>query len=187
MRGNLLGSSIAAVFGLVYVAVNTGPLPAPVAWPLRALALLAFLAVAVAVARRRGRDDASGASAGGVLGLGRAYWTVVLVEALALFGGVRVLSGPLGRPEAGVAWVSLVVGVHFFALAVVFGQPSFHLLGAAVTACGAVGMVLALSGAPVGLVDLVAGVLPGALLLAAAWWGAHREPGAGVEGRASSA
>ena len=35
-------------------------------------------------------------------------------EAVALFLGVRILNGPLGLPRAGVAWVSLVVGVHFF-------------------------------------------------------------------------
>jgi hypothetical protein len=53
--------------------------------------------------------------------------------------GLAVLNGPLDAPQAGVAWVSLVVGVHFFALAVAFAEPFFHRLGGAITVCGLAG------------------------------------------------
>ena len=85
---------------------------------------------------------------------GRGYWFVVAAEFIALYLGVRVLGGPLDAPEAGVAWVSLVVGVHFLALAAVFGERYFHWLG--------------------GMISLIAGVLPGAVLLGFGWWGVHR-------------
>ncbi len=170
LRGDQVGALVAGAFGLVYVLVNTGTLPAAVAWPLRALALAVFVAVVATILRHRQPAD----GAAGRRGFGRAYWLVVLVEVVALFGGLRVLAGPLDRPQAGVAWVSLVVGVHFFALAVVFGEPFFHLLGAGVTACGAVGLALALAGSSRTAADTVGGVVPGFLLLAFAVWAAWR-------------
>ena len=173
MPGQRIGSLIAAVFGLIYVLVNAGPLPPAWTLTLRVLAAVAFGAVLVTVlvavlgssvsAREpRGHDRRV---------FGRGYWLVVAAEFIALFVGVRVLSGPLDAPEAGVAWVSLVVGVHFFALAVVFSQRFFHGLGAAITACGVIGLVLAATGAGEPTIALVAGVLPGAVLLGFAWWG----------------
>ena len=99
---------------------------------------------------------------------------MVAAEVVALFLGVRILNGPLGLPRAGVAWVSLVVGVHFFALAVVLGRRFFYWLGGVITACGVVGLVLAVTGAGAAAIALASGVLPGAVLLGFAWWGAHR-------------
>ena len=59
MPGQYVGSLVAAVFGLIYVQVNTHALPAAVEWPLRLLALVAALAVVAAVYRRRGLSAAS--------------------------------------------------------------------------------------------------------------------------------
>lgn len=174
MRGQRIGSAISAVFGLIYVVANSALL-APL-WTLavRALAVLAFVAVLVAVFHSprppAGEDGAPERV------FGRGYWWVVVVEVVALLGGLRVLSGPLGVPEAAVAWVSLVVGVHFFALAAVFGERFFHWLGGVITACGVVGLVIAISGTGEVWVELVAGVLPGAVLLGFGWWGARRRP-----------
>jgi len=64
--------------------------------------------------------------------------------------------------------------VHFFGLAVVFGERFFHWLGGAITACGLAGIGLAGTGAGDPSIALVAGVLPGVMLLCFAWWGAHR-------------
>jgi hypothetical protein len=172
MPGQSVGSLVAAVFGLVYVVVNTGPLPAWAATPLRALGVLASVAV-VAGAYRAARTHPV-ATAGRGRGFGTAYWLVVAAEAVALLAGVRVLSGPLDTPHAGVAWVSFVVGVHFFALAVVFRDSFFHWLGAAITACGSVGLGLAVAGTGEEPIAVVAGVVPGVLLLASGWWGTRR-------------
>ncbi|MFP5068673.1 hypothetical protein ACLFMI_03265 [Pseudonocardia nantongensis] len=178
MPGQRIGSVIAAVFGLIYVLVNSGPLPTPWTLTCRVLAAIASIAVLVAVFRSGLRPRHRGGQQGRVFG--RAYWFVVAVEFVALFGGARLLSGPLDAPEAGVAWVSLVVGTHFFALAVVFGQRFFHGLGGVITGCGVVGLVLAATGAGEPAIALVAGVLPGAVLLGFGWWSARRaEPATG--------
>lgn len=168
MPGQRIGSVIAAVFGLIYVLVNAGRLPAAWALTLRVLAAAAFIVVVVAVFRspEPGRRDGTA--------FGRTYWLVVAAEFIALFVGVRLISGPLNTPDADVPWVSLMVGLHFFALAVVFGERFFHWLGGVITTCGVVGIVLAATHAAVPAIALVSGVLPGAILLAFGWWGAHR-------------
>lgn len=163
---------IAATFGLIYVLVNAGPLPTPWTLTCRVLAAIAVVAVLIAVLRSGPRHRHHRGQQRQLFG--RAYWLVVAAEFVALFGGAQVLSGPLDAPEAGVAWVSLVVGTHFFALAVVFGQRFFHGLGGVITACGVVGVVLAAAGAGEQAIALVAGVLPGAVLLGFGWWGARR-------------
>lgn len=186
MPGQKIGSAIAAAFGLIYVLVNSGSLPPAWTLTLRVLAAVAFVAILVAVF---GASGYHGEQHGGQerRGFGRAYWLVVAAEVIALFLGARVLNGPLDAPQAGVAWVSLVVGVHFFALAVVFGQRFFHWLGGVITACGIVGLVLAFTGAAEPAIALIAGVLPGAVLLGFGWWGAHRtEPNASAARSTSS-
>lgn len=172
MPGQRIGSLIAAAFGLIYVLVNAGPLSTGWTLTLRVLGAVAFVVVLLAVfgsgvpSRDRGGQERPV--------FGRGYWFVVAAELVALFLGARVLSGPLDAPQAGVAWVSVVVGVHFFALAVVFGQRFFHRLGGVITACGVVGLVLAATRAGEPTIALVSGVLPGAVLLGFGWWGAHR-------------
>ncbi len=172
MPGQRIGSLIAAVFGLIYVLVNTGPLSTGWTLTLRVLAAVAFAAVLIAVFRCGVPSRDRGGHERRVFG--RGYWFVVAAELIVLFLGARVLSGPLDEPAAGVAWVSVVVGVHFFVLAVVFGQRFFHRLGGVITACGVVGLVLASADAGQPTIALVSGVLPGAVLLGFGWWGAHR-------------
>jgi hypothetical protein len=41
----------------------------------------------------------------------------VAVEVAAIWAGSAVLSGPAGQSHAVVAWVTVVVGTHFLALA----------------------------------------------------------------------
>jgi hypothetical protein len=168
MTPERLGSLIGAVFGLVFVLVNAGPLPTGAGIVVRALGILLFLLVLVIVGRAR-RRPASPRQAGGGFGVG--YWLVVAAEVIAIVVGVRLLGGPLDTPDAGVAWVAFVVGVHFVALAIVWAQPLFHWLGGSLSACGAVGLILAFADAPQAAVATVGGVLPGALLLTFALWG----------------
>lgn len=181
MRGQHLGSAIAAAFGLVYVLVNSAGLPSAVAWALRVAALVVAAAVAIRlVSGRREVGTAQGSAAGrsGSAGppgrpapFGRGYWLIVLAEVVAIVVGVRVLGGPLDHPEAGVAWVSVAVGVHFFALAAHFRLGFFHLLGVLVTGCGVAGLALAFAGSTSAVVSLVGGVVPGFVLLGFALWG----------------
>jgi hypothetical protein len=89
-----------------------------------------------------------------------------------------------------VGWVSVVVGVHFLALSVIWRFPLFRYLGAAIALCGATGMAAAAAGATAAVVAGTGGVLPGLLLLTAACWGATRAATSGsttARGRPGSA
>jgi hypothetical protein len=179
--GQRIGSTIAAVFGLIFVLMNTSALPSAAAWTLRVLAIAAFAAIVIVVlrlGRRRTSKDATGPASGRAASpFGRSYWLITAAEVVALFGGVRLLTGPLGHPGSGVAWVSFVVGVHFFALAAALHAPYFNWLGAALTLCGTVGLVLVFAGATQMWIEVVGGVFPGALLLAFGLWGATSRHG----------
>jgi hypothetical protein len=172
LDGRKLGSLIGGAFGLAYVEVNAGSLPTGVAVVLRIAAGVAFLALIAILFRSR--DEATPRGGGpSASEFGTGYWLVVAAEVVAIFVGARVITGPLGLPShAVVAWVSVVVGVHFVALAFVWDRPYFRVLGYAIVACGAAGIAAAALGASAAVVATIGGVLPGALLLAAAYWGA---------------
>ena len=162
-----LGLTIGTVFGLVFVLVNAGELPSP--WPLalRAAGVAALVGFLLAL-RTAARRPVTGRS--GDVGFNRGYGIVVAVEVVALLTGLQVLGRVLDAPEAGVAWVSVVVGLHFNALAVVWRESSLHVLGAAMTACGVTGLVLAAVDAGQPAIATVGGVVPGFLLLAGGTW-----------------
>ncbi len=166
-RGRAFGSTVGAVFGLVFVVINSGGLPMAIRIVLLALAALAFLAVLL-LAMRDARVSRARPSSGNGPPFGRGYWIIVAVEAVALFVGARLVSEFL-RPELGVAWVSFVVGVHFFSLGWLFRLGRFHVLAVLITACGIAGFVLGALGLLPGIA-IVSGVLPGFVLLAFALW-----------------
>jgi len=165
-----MNSLIGAVFGLVYVLVNAGKLPDVPATVLRIAAILAFVAVYLAI-RKVPADEDDDEPAGP--GFGRRYWLIVIAEIAAIFIGLAVIAGPVHHEQASVAWISLVVGLHFFALARLWEQPAFHVLGGLLTGCGLVGLVLALAGAGDAVVASVGGIIPGVVLLGAGWLGAR--------------
>lgn len=192
VRGREVGAQISGVFGTVFVWVNSEALPPVVRVPLVLIALVALVAILVLSVRSYRRQRVRGARASdefdvapepaaegspaGRSPFGRAYWIVVGVEAVALFGGSRLVT-ELGYPELGVAWVAVVVGTHFFALARVFRLARFHLLGAIVTALGLAGFALRL----LGLIDaiaLVSGAASGFVLLAFGLWALAGKRGA---------
>ncbi|WP_177181606.1 hypothetical protein [Streptomyces sp. TLI_105] len=175
MTKDQTGRLIGGAFGLVFIQANAGTLPTAVATPLRLLALAAFLGL-VLFGRRRRAVPAAAAGAG--TGFGRRYWYVVAAEVLGLAAGLLVISRVLHAPQAAVGWIAFVVGVHFFGLAVAWRRPALHVLAAALTACGAAGLVLAALDAPVVAVRVTAGVLPGALLLASVWRPGRTDPAA---------
>ncbi|WP_182348855.1 hypothetical protein [Tomitella gaofuii] len=174
-RGRLIGSLVAAGFGLIYVLVNSWPLPSAAAWAVRitAIALATVTAGSVAVGALRAPDGPGDADAPPPR-LARGYWLIVTGEAAALFGGLAVINGLLDAPHAGVAWVSLVVGAHFVPMARLFRLAFFHLIGAVIGACGIAGLVFAALQSSGEVTAVVAGVLPGLVLLGFAVWGSTR-------------
>ncbi len=160
MPGQVVGSLVAIVFGVVFVVVNSGGLPSP--WPLVSRIAAAVVAVGLLVGLR-------GVTARPDEGKGftdRRYWLVVLAEAVALFGGLALINGVWRHSELAVAWIAFVVGVHFFGLAVVFRLRRFHALGAVLTVLGLAGFALGAAGASAATIALVSGVLSGAALFA---------------------
>ncbi|MER7823430.1 hypothetical protein ABTX85_12805 [Streptomyces sp. NPDC096097] len=177
MTSNQTGRLIGAIFGLVFVAANAGTLPTVAAVPLRVLAVVSFVALFIALRRTRTTpaDDEStgtvtGTGAAAPKRFGRGYRLVVAAEVVAALAGFLVITRVLHAPQASVAWLSLVVGLHFFGLAAVWRMPSLRWLAAAMTACGAAGLALAAGGASLAVIATVAGIAPGALLLGAVWW-----------------
>ncbi|MFF7076452.1 hypothetical protein [Streptomyces lavendulae] len=174
------GLIIGGAFGLAFIAVNAGA-AAPLTVPLRLLAIAAFVGLffasrppaagagADATARTEPAEPAAPAAR---TAFGRRYWLVVAAEAVAALAGLFLTARVFHAPHLAVACIALVVGVHFFALAAVWRQTSLHVLGAAMTACGAAGLLLGVAGAGAAAVSAVAGIAPGVLLLASAWWSA---------------
>lgn len=166
-EGAEIGSLIGGAFGLVFLIVNSAGFStfgriAVLVLGIAAFAGILFLAFR-SFGRRRGRPRPAGANP-----FSRSYWIIVAVEALALFGGAKLLSG-LGYPELGVAWVSVVVGTHFFALGYVFKLRRFHVLATVVTLLGVAGFIAYFVSAPA-FTPVLAGVIPGFVLLAFGLW-----------------
>lgn len=167
-RGALTGGLVGAVFGLVFVLVNSGGLGT---WTtvLRVGGVVVALLVVADLVRRLGpaAGGAGGAAqrAPAVSPWGRGYRLVVLAEAVALFGGVQVVVRLLDAPRYAIAWVCLVVGVHFVALGALWRVARFHVLAAVLVALSAVAVVVGVTGGSDAAVRLVAGVGAGAVLL----------------------
>jgi hypothetical protein len=162
-----VGPAIGGAFGLVYVLVNLRVLPTAVSLPLRILAVVVFLAVLAGL--RRPAPDSSPQ-----VEFGRDYQLVVAAEVVAGIGGALLFTTGFGLSNAGLPWISFVVGVHFLGLAKVWKAPSLALVGAAIAVLGAVGLAIAIAHGTQTAIALVAGVGPGVLLLGGSAWAAVR-------------
>lgn len=160
--GRAVGSAVGAVLGLVYVLVNARATGPPWSVVLALASIAGFAACLAAFAQGVHHPAARPRWSSHV---GRWYWLVVAAEAALIFAGRYVLLGPLNLPRATLPWVTLVVGTHFFALAVVLRAPIQRLLGVAMTGCGIAGLGLAFARTSPSAVALIAGVCPGFLLL----------------------
>jgi len=164
--GIVVGSMVAITFGAVFVLVNSAGLPGP--WPLviRAAGLVVAVMLLVGlVLVVRQAPPAAFVPAPGYMN--RRYWLILALEAVALFGGLAVINNVLHRTAVSVAWVALVVGMHFFGLAWIWRMPLYHWLGAAMTLLGLAGFLVYALGGTAATVGLVAGVGSGVALYAA--------------------
>lgn len=171
--GAEIGSLIGGAFGLVFLIVNSAGFSTLGRTLVLIVGIAAFAAIAFLALRGLGRMKRAQAQTadsqvrtGGPFG--RSYWIIVAIEAVALFGGIRLLSG-MGHPEVGVAWVAFVVGTHFYALGSVFKLGRFHILATVVTLCGIAGFIAFFAGAP-DFIPVLGGIIPGFVLLAFGLW-----------------
>lgn len=162
----LAGLVISIAFGTVFVEANSGGLAG--AWtPALRIGGAVVAAVLLAGTALVARVPAGDAVPGQRGFADRRYRIVVAIEAVALFGGLAVINGALGFRSVGVAWVALVVGVHFVALARAWHIGLFTVLGIAQIVLGVAGFVLGGVGASAA-VGVVAGVCSGVALFATA-------------------
>lgn len=131
-----IGSAIGAIAGLVFVLVNAGALPA--AMVLRVVGVAGFVAVLFVVLRAP--DTARPAPSRSAL---RIYAACVVGEVVAIPVGAAVISNAAHEPTAVVAWVVVVVGVHFGPFAKAFALPMFGWLAGVLCALGVAGLGLA--------------------------------------------
>ncbi|MFF3675454.1 hypothetical protein ACFYYS_15845 [Streptomyces sp. NPDC002120] len=168
MTSHQTSGLIGAGFGVFFVQANAGALPQAVAVPLRLLAISAFVWLFIAL--RRSRVPAAAGDGPAPRRFGRGYLLVVAAEVVVVAAGLFVINRLLHVPRATVGWIALIVGLHFFGLAALWRMPSLRLLAAAMSACGAAGLVLAACGCSAAVIAAVAGIAPGALLLGSVWW-----------------
>ncbi|WP_026119371.1 hypothetical protein [Nocardiopsis ganjiahuensis] len=173
MLTRFAGFFVGSVFGLAFVLINSGPpLPPAVSAVTRTLAVGAAVAIVVLVllaVRKESRESAEEPEASpgpaSTPQFGAFFGVVTLVEVALIIGGAQVISRLDGIPDqAGVAWVALVVGLHFFPLAWYWKQPEMLYVAGYGTVLGGVGLLMALSGYP-DWVPLVSGVVTGAGML----------------------
>lgn len=166
----LTGLGVGAAFGTAFVLANAH---APLRENVRLGLLVAIvgvdvallLLIALAVRRRRAYGDVGAARARGRgMWFGRSFLWVVAGELFLLIAGLQLLRA-LGAPtQANVAWIALVVGLHFVAFAVIWREKSIAIPGSLLFAFGAAGLVMSDTGA-LRWVPLVSGVASGCALL----------------------
>ncbi|MCT2582892.1 hypothetical protein [Actinophytocola gossypii] len=163
--GLVVGSVVAIAFGLVFVEVNSGGLPG--GWPLGIRVGGAVVAVALLVALAFAARRAAAAPDTDHRGfVDQRYWRIVGFEGIALFVGLVLLNGVLDWPQVAVAWIAVVVGVHFVGLAKLWHMDLYLVLGAVMTVLGVAGFVLGAAGTSAATIGLVSGVLSGVALFA---------------------
>ncbi|WP_203863164.1 hypothetical protein [Planobispora rosea] len=172
----MTGLLVGAVFGAVFVVVNAqSPLNTLTAGLLRVAACLAAASVlamwflAVRWERSAGAAQPTATSTGaarpGTPGMyGRGYLIILVAEVVLLYGGLQVLAAWDRPVQANVAWIALVVGVHFIALAPVWKDWMIAVPGTILSLLGVAGLVMVSTGA-LDWVPFVSGVLSGVVLL----------------------
>lgn len=170
MLTRFAGFFVGSVFGLAFVLINSGPpLPPAVSAVARSLAVgaaVTIVVLALLAMRKESRESAKepevSTGPAGTPRFGAFFGVVTAIEVALIIGGAQTVSRLDGVPDqAGVAWVALVVGLHFFPLAWYWKQPEMLYVAGYGTVLGGIGLAMALLGYP-DWVPLVSGVVTGA-------------------------
>jgi hypothetical protein len=163
-NGIYVGHLIGASFGVVFVVRNGGLLGGPahlIASVLAVIAATVVLIAFIATTRRGQRPPAHDLPRSHV-----AFWVIVAIEVVLLFGGLAVLNAI--EPAANVGWIALIVGLHFLAFTLwwIPGQRELVVIGAIMIPLGVAGLVIAFTLHDVVLVEFISGFWSGVVLLA---------------------
>lgn len=170
----VVASVIGGIGGAAYVVINSLQLGVSTSIALGVLAIGALLWIlARAWQSRQAPTDARARR----FHFGLAYWAIVALEVVLIFGGRAVIAGPLQQPRAVVPWLSLVVGLHFFAFVKIWRKMIYLWLGVLITLSAIVAFGLVGIGGTDAVVALFAGIIPGMVLLAFGIIGVHSSPG----------
>jgi hypothetical protein len=146
---------------LVFVEVNSGDLPNGWSFGLRvAGVMIAVMLFAGLLWRRRWLDRAEQT----VDHFHRRYWVVVAVEVVALLVGMVITHRVLDADRFTVAWIAVVVGVHFFGLGPAWRDRMLYLVGAVLALLGLAGFLIGAAGGSAAVIAVVSGVGSGAAL-----------------------
>lgn len=137
----------------------------------RVAAAVVFVALIAGIGRVRRALAVAPRAVGGPSMFSRGYWLIVAAEVVALLAGIVVINAVFGAHELTVAWIALIVGVHFFGLGGLWKAGALHVLGAVLAVLGVAGFVLHAAGGSNLVVALVSGVASGVALdvMAARW------------------
>ena len=173
MSPQLLGLLVGASFGTAFVLANSGePLPGAAGIAMRVLAVLCLIAVLL-IGFRGNRREGTGRGDARPGWFGPRFGLVVLAEFALIFGGIAGLRALDAPQEINVAWIALIVGLHFVVLARVWKRGAIAVPGVVLTGLGAAGMIMAaVSSAE--WIPFVSGALSGVTLLAGSLYGAAR-------------
>ncbi|MBE1532408.1 hypothetical protein [Actinomadura algeriensis] len=172
MSPQLLGLLIGSGFGTAFVLANAGdPVPGPLGIALRIAAVLCLIAVIMTGFRTDRREPPADRER--PAWFGPKFGLVVVAEFALIFGGIAVLRALDAPTECNVAWIALIVGLHFVVLAPIWKRAAIAVPGALLTALGAAGMIMAAM-SQTGWIPFVSGVLSGVVLLAGSLYGAAR-------------
>ncbi|QHY96355.1 hypothetical protein SSPS47_14650 [Streptomyces sp. S4.7] len=146
LRGRATGAGVMAFFGLGWTACGVTDMPVTAGRAVFASAALVSVTFAF-LAARRSRAAANAPTHGDPTAdtrkkVGVRFALVVLAEWVAIFAIARVLVAT-DHTEAVPAFVAVVVGVHFFPLARLFGVRAYHLTGAGMCVSALTAAVLA--------------------------------------------
>lgn len=166
--GALIGGTFGGVFVLANASTALGG-QAALVFRIFAIAGMVALYLAAGRTRRQARMPQPQASPppgeDGVNLFGRRYWLIVAAEAALLGLGIGLLRA-FGTPQpTNVAWISLIVGLHFIAFRFA-GIWEYAISRSAVVlvGLGLAGLALAASSEP-GWTSFISGVLSGFVLL----------------------
>ena len=182
LSGRTTGALIGGTFGGGFVLANAStPLGAQTTAGFRILAIagLVGLYLAAGKARRQVRvrhpQVSRPTSEASVNLFGRRYWLIVTTEAALLGLGIGLLRA-FGTPQpTNVAWITLIVGLHFIAFRYAgVWKYSITRSAAVLVGLGLAGLALAAASEP-GWTSFVSGVLAGFVLLAGSLYAISRE------------